>query len=82
MDYWEKYSDYDNQQLANLSYRNYNCGLHSVAGRNLYIKSIVKQSDGVEAYVVVPKSEAHLPASHVHHVAGIYRESDNLLNPI
>lgn len=77
MGYWEKYSDRNNQQLAALPYRNYACGPHNISGKSLYIKSIIKQSDGVEAYVVVPKSEAHLPASHVHHVAVIYRGSDN-----
>lgn len=77
MDYWKKYSDYDNQQLANLTYKNYDCGPHKVAGHKLYIKSVIKQPDGVKAYVVVPKSEAHLSPSHVHHVAVIYRGSNS-----
>lgn len=80
MGYWEKYSDLDNKQLADLPYKNYSTGSHGVAGHKLYVKSVIKQPDGVEAYVVVPKSEAHLSPSHVHHVAVIYRGSDNPLS--
>lgn len=77
MSYWGNYSDKSNQRLANLPYKNYGLGFHKVAGHKLYIKSVIKQPDGVKAYVVVPKSEAHLSPSHVHHVAVIYRGSNS-----